>query len=268
MKMTRANLILAFSVLLLLCSCEGKLEDSKHPLFIKGQKFVESQDYDSALKAFKEYLQINPNSAKAHYELALLYDDQVNDSLMSIYHYRSYLELVPDSQDKENAKMWLEQAEKKYFEKNWQRFSAEPEAKKELEALKIKEASYINSIEKLLKENKYLKMQSTPETQMTKADGEANVKSPAETAANPLAPEPITPKNSPPLSSSPQSGKTYKIQQGDTLSKISRKVYGDSKYFNLIFEANKDKLKSPSDLKLGEDITIPAIPQKKTGISP
>jgi nucleoid-associated protein YgaU len=54
----------------------------------------------------------------------------------------------------------------------------------------------------------------------------------------------------------------YEVVSGDTLSQISNKVYGDSKHWNLIYEANKKVIGAdPADLVVGTKLTIPAKPQ-------
>jgi nucleoid-associated protein YgaU len=63
-----------------------------------------------------------------------------------------------------------------------------------------------------------------------------------------LAPKPATP---------PPAPKTYTVQAGDTLSKISRQFYGDAGKYMKIFEANRDKLSNPDLIKVGQVLTIP-----------
>ena len=52
---------------------------------------------------------------------------------------------------------------------------------------------------------------------------------------------------------------TYKVQKGDTLQKISSQpeIYGTSKKWMKIYEANKDKLKSPDKIRPGQELKIP-----------
>ena len=50
----------------------------------------------------------------------------------------------------------------------------------------------------------------------------------------------------------------YTVKSGDTLEKISAKVYGDSSQWRRIFEANRDKLKSPNRIYAGQKLVIPA----------
>lgn len=50
---------------------------------------------------------------------------------------------------------------------------------------------------------------------------------------------------------------TYTVQPGDTLSKISKKFYGDANRYMDIFYANRDKIEDPDKLQVGWELTIP-----------
>jgi LysM repeat protein len=49
----------------------------------------------------------------------------------------------------------------------------------------------------------------------------------------------------------------YEVQSGDTLSKISKRVYGDPNRYNVIFKANTDQLSDPDKIKPGQRLKIP-----------
>ncbi|MGB7435494.1 MAG: LysM peptidoglycan-binding domain-containing protein [Candidatus Acidiferrum sp.] len=51
--------------------------------------------------------------------------------------------------------------------------------------------------------------------------------------------------------------RSYTVQPGDTLSKISKQFYGDSNMYMKIFDANKDKLSDPDKIRAGMDLLIP-----------
>ena len=51
--------------------------------------------------------------------------------------------------------------------------------------------------------------------------------------------------------------RTYTVQPGDNLSKISKQFYGDANKYMKIFEANKDKLSDPDKIRAGIDLVIP-----------
>lgn len=71
----------------------------------------------------------------------------------------------------------------------------------------------------------------------------------------PVAPPPARSGSVTPAGAVPA---TYTVQKGDTLSSIARKFYGDQKMFKKIYEANKDKIKSPDNVPLGTVLTMPA----------
>jgi nucleoid-associated protein YgaU len=51
--------------------------------------------------------------------------------------------------------------------------------------------------------------------------------------------------------------RTYTVQPGDSLSKISKQFYGDANQYMKIFDANKDKLTDPDKVRAGMDLLIP-----------
>ena len=53
------------------------------------------------------------------------------------------------------------------------------------------------------------------------------------------------------------SGRTYTVQPGDNLSKISKEFYGNANQYMKIFEANKDKLADPDKIRAGMELVIP-----------
>ncbi len=54
------------------------------------------------------------------------------------------------------------------------------------------------------------------------------------------------------------SGQTYTVKAGDTLSKISKQHYGNSNEYMGIFYANRDQLKDPDKIQVGQQLVIPA----------
>jgi nucleoid-associated protein YgaU len=58
-------------------------------------------------------------------------------------------------------------------------------------------------------------------------------------------------------SGSSGSGKTYKVQPGDTLSKISKQFYGDAHEYMKIFYANQGTLSDPNKIDVGQELNIP-----------
>lgn len=52
-------------------------------------------------------------------------------------------------------------------------------------------------------------------------------------------------------------GETYTVKSGDNLSKISKQFYGDANEYMRIFYANRDKLRDPDLIQVGQQLTIP-----------
>jgi len=69
---------------------------------------------------------------------------------------------------------------------------------------------------------------------------------------------------SPPTPTAPEFVE-YVVKSGDTLSEISQAYYGTIRNADLIFQANRDSLRSKDDLKLGQTIRLPAAPMPGGG---
>lgn len=79
---------------------------------------------------------------------------------------------------------------------------------------------------------------------------DTNLPQPQAAAAPQAAPQQAEPQS--------QGGhKTYTVKSGDTLSKIAKEFYGNANEYHKIFEANQDKLQSPDQIKVGQELVIP-----------
>jgi nucleoid-associated protein YgaU len=54
-----------------------------------------------------------------------------------------------------------------------------------------------------------------------------------------------------------QAGRTYTVKAGDTLSKIAKQHLGDGNAYMRIFEANRDQLSNPDQIKPGQVLKLP-----------
>lgn len=59
------------------------------------------------------------------------------------------------------------------------------------------------------------------------------------------------------VSGSGQGGQIYTVKAGDTLSKVSEQFYGDPNQYMRIFYANRDKLRDPDKIQVGQKLTVP-----------
>jgi nucleoid-associated protein YgaU len=54
-----------------------------------------------------------------------------------------------------------------------------------------------------------------------------------------------------------RAGRTYTVIQGDSLSRIAKKQYGDANKWRTIYEANRDLIKNPDLIYPGQSFRIP-----------
>jgi nucleoid-associated protein YgaU len=57
--------------------------------------------------------------------------------------------------------------------------------------------------------------------------------------------------------SSASESRTHDVASGDTLSALAKRYYGDASKYNRIFEANRDQLSDPDQIKVGQRLKIP-----------
>tara|TARA_R110002072_G_scaffold42064_21_gene118908 strand:- start:186452 stop:187216 length:765 start_codon:yes stop_codon:yes gene_type:complete len=56
----------------------------------------------------------------------------------------------------------------------------------------------------------------------------------------------------------------YIVQSGDSLSRISQRIYGSSRHAQFIFESNRNILRSMDDISIGQLLKLPPLPDEKT----
>lgn len=76
---------------------QSQSDEENEPHFVLGKNKVNAMDYQGAIEAFEESLEVNPHSAAAHFELAWLYDEKEPDPAAAIYHYQEYLKFDPSA---------------------------------------------------------------------------------------------------------------------------------------------------------------------------
>jgi LysM repeat protein len=77
---------------------------------------------------------------------------------------------------------------------------------------------------------------------------------------NPIdRPTPVERKAAAPATDTPPraSGETYTVKSGDSLWRIAKRELGDQSKWKQIYDLNKDRLKSPDQLKVGQVLRLP-----------
>ncbi|HWX19187.1 MAG TPA: LysM peptidoglycan-binding domain-containing protein [Candidatus Binatia bacterium] len=76
-------------------------EEEKEAHFLAGKSHVSQMDYKGAIECFEKALEVNPQSASAHFELGCLYEQKEGDPAAAIYHYEHYLKLRPRAENRD-----------------------------------------------------------------------------------------------------------------------------------------------------------------------
>ena len=219
-------------------------DEQRESYFLVAKKRLHERDCTGAIQYFEKALDVNPRSASAHFELAVLYEQQ-SDYAAALYHYQKTLTLRPDISTAEVIRQHIEQC------------------KREL----AKSVVQLPSVENLHKEVDRLRAENQQLKQYLKAwqnyyEGRGVTLSnvlhgtpPAETSQVATAPQSVaTPVRSATAirQSPPAVRRTHTIVAGDTLSRIARK-YGVT--LSALQAANPGV--DPRRLRPGQPLVIP-----------
>ena len=125
-----------FGVVLSGCAPSGQSQsdEEKEPHYILGKSRVNAMDFQGAIEAFEESVEVNPHSASAHFELGWLYDEKEPDPVAAIYHYQQYLKLCPGADNAEVIKQRIYSC-KQQLAADVTPLSSSPAAQKQLDQL-------------------------------------------------------------------------------------------------------------------------------------
>lgn len=271
----------------LFSSCKDYIgKEKSHPFFVKAGSCKAAGNYKEAAQYFEEFLNVCPRSPLTHYELASIYNDNLDDPLKAVYHYQRYLELDKNSPDAENVAKFIENAKRKLFDSLSKQYESADASKAyaETDMAKKRLAQYVEYSKKLREQNqllreqnlamrkriegfskesvkfketaKALKEQSEKETEESeKPAAQTEVKTAQETA-KPAPEQKEEVKQQTPA-------KTHKVVKGDSLYNLSKKYYGSTRYWTIIRDANKGKLGRNDSVRIGQTIIIPDLKEKK-----
>lgn len=213
--------------------------------YIEGKRLVGEGKTTEALMAFNRVILSRREAPESHLEAAALCMSQ-KDPLQAIYHYRRFLALRPDAPQVESVKQRIRGAEKMFLDQL--PFMSTPEGNAEDRVADVQE-----KLKQLRRENDQLKQQLA-----AALAGGRPAPSVARSAPVDSAPAPATPTPAATTPATNAARRTYVVVQGDTLSRISQKMYGNKNRWNEILAANPDKLRNgASSLKVGETLVIP-----------
>lgn len=114
MKLFQKLLLLsAFTLIIGLTGCKenpqaSNAEDSSNPFFKQASEFESQQSYVAAIEEYTKALAANPALAKAHLNMAAIYNEKLSDPVSAIYHYQQYLKIRPDATDYDEVRACID----------------------------------------------------------------------------------------------------------------------------------------------------------------
>ena len=223
----------------------------KHPEYVRAKRAIDGGDYAAAARSLERVLQVRPD-ARVHLELAQLYDEQLQDPFPAVGHYMEFLRLSPDSPDFAMVDALCRRARREALDA----WLIDPETLPPEPVLDGDPGRLQRELVILRRENSRLRREIAMLEKAASTPVPAPVPTPAPVAAAPAAAPSAV---SAPV---PDRERSYTVESGDTPAKISKKMYGTTRYANLILVANRDTVKTERGLQIGQVLRIPPKPEE------
>ena len=182
-------------------------------------------DFDRAINLYEAALDDSPRCAEVHYKLALLYDDKLNDPVSALHHFRRYLALSPNGAHANDVKNSIK--------------------RDELAAVTtLSGDSVVTRAEAARLRNENLTLHKELEERAGSFRSASGKPQPGDASSRKTA-------------STKGTGRTYTVQSGDTLASISRKFYKSPRRWKEILAANRQSVRDPKKLTVGQTLVIP-----------
>lgn len=208
-------------------------DEEKEPHYVLGLSRVNAMDYQGAVEAFEESLEVNPHSAKAHYQLGMLYENQESDPAAAIYHYEQYLKYDPTVENADVIRQHIASC-KQQLAADVLPLPSAPQAQQQLEKLVEQNRQLQQQIETLQDTLKqwnawYANQSAAPKTNLSLPQ-DVTLQTETQSPTHPV--EPIQPNITQPVVATPKHSEnayahahTHVVEHGETAMAICRK-YG------------------------------------------
>ncbi|HEX2852072.1 MAG TPA: LysM peptidoglycan-binding domain-containing protein [Opitutaceae bacterium] len=249
------------------------------PYYRQGQQFVKQGRTQEALALFLKVIEKRgeQSSAESHLEAGLIYLHHSKDPIEAYHHFRQYL-AQPNPRQAAAVRALVDTAKLEFARTLPGQPFANPAVRTDL-LEQLAKAKRDN--EELVAENAALRAAAPLRTTRGPISNDApqnRIVLPIPTPVIPveedspvsLAPTQPLPANdaqtsagnrAPPArpGATPAAGRRHVVEQGDTLFRLTQKYYGapSTAKARAIFEANRDVMKSETDLRIGMELKIP-----------
>ncbi|MGE9289815.1 MAG: LysM peptidoglycan-binding domain-containing protein [Puniceicoccales bacterium] len=223
------------------CSPGGRhvFEETDEPEYVRGKKFLRQGEEEQALLAFLRVIDNRTDSPESHLEAGLIYLNDMNQPILAIYHFMKFLELRPEAMQAPEVESLIDTAKKEFA----RTLPGRPFQSG------VEQTDLLEVVERQRAENNHLKSRiSGLERENQELRGRIASLSNSSSRGTPTQTR---------TANAGTERAVYVVQPGDTLSSIARKVFGSSARWEEIFQANRDLLRSPNDLRVGQELQIP-----------
>ena len=281
MKAIRFISAAALAACLAFTACSDYVgKEATHPLYAKAMSSKSAKSYNEAAESLEEFLSICPKSPKAHYEVAMIYKENLENYPAAIYHLKKYLDLSSETISKEDQAVirgYIQTCERRMFDSyrirndikladDVQQADPVKLAAKiaENEALRKKLKEFIENDKLLAAQNEELRNRlkraesaASTRQQQTASSGSSVSAATATTTATRTSSVPSSTTGTPGTTVEGENGvRYYYAASGEGLQVIAQKMYGKASMWKVIQEANKDALGNRGP-KLGQRLIIP-----------
>lgn len=258
----------AFFLFLLIVGCGhdvAQLDEREegNRLLESAREHASGTNYVSAIILLKKALEVYPNMARTHLDMALLLHDRPDienkerDYIGAIYHYQHYLKKRPATEKREMIQTRTRQAARAFAivcgETIGNKAASRIAGLENTNALLTEEADKLKKANGLLAEEndkfrvllkKLIAKKEDLEKQLEIS--ETNVRSKKRNTSVRVQKQVVN-----------VSPRTYTVKPNDSLSLIAKKVYGDGGEWEKIRAANKEMLGNSISLQVGQVLVIP-----------
>lgn len=212
-----------------------------HPAMRKALELEKAGNIEGARMTYQALLDQNPTIARAHLALAFLLDADGGNKPDALYHYQRYLALRPDTEKRGMIEARVRAAQLAYVGKVF-----------------TNEAAILKRMGEVEAENAALKIRAANLEAQTAHLRAALSALRAKVAASGEEASRVLDEKGLPLPAPRPAGTMVRVGKGDTLRKISARVYGNEGRWREIYEANRNVLKRPEDVRIGQMLLVPA----------
>lgn len=236
------------------------IDETDERAYRRGKSLVREGRHNEALSAFLSVIENRRVAPESHLEAGLIYLHELGDPLAAIYHFRKYLEFQPHSDQADLVRERIVTAQREYvrllpgarFASATERLDLAEKVSQLQESNNRLRQDLANARGRARRAEEELARVSNALEDARRAEAEGRQVAPI-VIQTPSPQRSDTAEEEVPA----DTPSTYVVRPGDTLSRISQRVYGTPGRWTEIFEANRDRLPSPNALQVGQELVIP-----------